>query len=149
MKPTILISLALVSALSTGALAQTAATTPEATPEAKALPVYKARVDPSLFHETERTMKKRGVTANPADVRMIVPGMDKDSIYTLIGTPHFEEGISRKWNYVIFFPTGNGVERQRCRVEIRFHRPDTTRAVEVQELVWQDQACADRVAGAQ
>lgn len=84
-----------------------------------------------------------------ADVRMIVPGVDKDSIYTLIGPPHFDEGISRKWNYVLFFPTGNGTERQRCRVEIRFHRVDKSRAVEVQQLVWQDQACADRVAGAQ
>lgn len=142
MKMTMIISTLLASALSTGALAQTADTE-------NSLPVYAAVIDPTNFKETDHTMKKRGVTVNPADVRMIVPGVDKDSIYTLIGPPHFDEGISRKWNYVLFFPTGNGTERQRCRVEIRFHRPDKSRAVEVQQLVWQDQACADRVAGAQ
>ncbi len=147
MKMTMIVSALLASALSTGVLATGALA--ESADSMTVLPTYQAQVNPALFEETERTMKKRGVTVNPADVRMIVPGVDKDSIYTLIGPPHFDEGISRKWNYVLFFPTGNGTERQRCRVEIRFHRPDKSRAVEVQELVWQDQACADRVAGAQ
>lgn len=147
MKMTMIASALMASALSTGVLASGAL---EESADSKALlPTYKAEVNPARFEETERTMKKRGATVNPTDVRMIVPGVDKDSIYTLIGPPHFDEGISRKWNYVLFFPTGNGTERQRCRVEIRFHRPDKSRAVEVQQLVWEDQACADRVAGAQ
>lgn len=65
---------------------------------------YVGRVDPSAFHPTPLEHKKLGVVVDPAAVRMITPGVDKFTVYRLIGTPHFDEGITRRWNYVLFFP---------------------------------------------
>jgi outer membrane protein assembly factor BamE (lipoprotein component of BamABCDE complex) len=110
---------------------------------------YVAKVDPGAFHESPREHLKEGATVSPSAVRMITPGIDKFSIYRLIGPPHFGEGIARRWNYVLFFPAApGGTERVRCRMEIRFERPPGRYNVVVSEVVWQDQSCADRVARA-
>ena len=110
---------------------------------------YKATVDPAAFRPVVLEHKKLGVTTTPATIRLITPGVDKFSIYPLIGAPHFAEGITRRWNYVLFFPAAPGsVERVRCRMEIRFERPRGHYSVVVSEVVWQDQSCADRVAAA-
>ena len=110
---------------------------------------YVGRVDPSAFHRTPLEEKKLGTVVDPAAVRMITPGVDKFTIYRLIGTPHFGEGITRRWNYVLFFPTTFGsTELMRCRMEIRFTRQRGLYNVSVSEVIWQDQACADRVAAA-
>jgi len=110
---------------------------------------YVGRVDPAAFSPRPLEHHKLGVTVNPAVVRMITPGVDKFSIYNLIGAPHFGEGITRRWNYVLFFPVAPGsAERVRCRMEIRFKKPPRRYSVVVSEVIWQDQACADRVASA-
>lgn len=110
---------------------------------------YAATVDPAAFHRTPREERKLGVTVSPAAVRLIAPGVDKFSIYNLIGPPHFGEGITRRWNYVLFFPADAGKgERMRCRMELRFERLRGRYHVTVSEVIWQDQACADRVAAA-
>lgn len=135
---TLVTGLALASPVAT--VAQTASTSTAAT--------YAATVDPAAFREKPLEHKKLGVTVSPATVRLIAPGIDKFSIYKLIGPPHFGETITRRWNYVLFFPVGFGsAERQRCRMEIRFgsKRPDGYN-ITVAEVVWQEQSCADRVA---
>jgi len=111
---------------------------------------YVAKVDPDAFPEKAGEHKKTGVTVDPKTVRLITPGIDKFSIYNLIGPPHFGEGITRRWNYVLFFPAAPGsTERQRCRMEIRFVRLPGKYDVVVSEVVWKDQSCADRVAAAE
>ena len=111
--------------------------------------VYVAKVDPDAFPPRPLEKTKLGATVSPAAVRMITSGIDKLSIYRLIGPPHFGEGITRRWNYVLFFPVAPGsIERVRCRMEIRFERPRGHYSVTVSEVIWQDQACADRVATA-
>lgn len=134
--------------LMAGSLIGTAAAAQDA-PEASAA-AYAATVDPAAFHERRNEHKKTGVTVSPAAVRLVTPGVDKFSIYNLIGPPHFGEGITRKWNYVLFFPPAAGTaERLRCRMEIRFGREDADRYdVVVTEVVWKNQTCADRVAAA-
>lgn len=111
---------------------------------------YVAKVDPAAFPEGVSEQKKLGVTVSPAAVRLITPGMDKFSIYNLIGPPHFGEGITRRWNYVLFFPPAPGsTDKLRCRMEIRFGRERRDGYnVTVSEVLWKDQACADRVAAA-
>lgn len=110
---------------------------------------YKATVDPSAFHKVPLEHKKLGVTVSPASVRLITPGVDKFSIYPLLGPPHFGEGITRRWNYVLFFPVAPGsTERVRCRMQIRFERQRGRYSVTVSEVIWQEQSCADRVAAA-
>lgn len=118
--------------------------------DAPAASVYTARVDPAEFSDRASDTRKLGVTVHPATVRLVTPGVDKFSIYNLIGPPHFGEGITRRWNYVLFFPpVAGGAEKQRCRMEIRFGRERKDGYnVTVSEVVWQDQACADRVAAA-
>ena len=112
-------------------------------------PVYVAKVDPDAFPRRPLEDEKLGATVSPAAVRMITPGVDKFSIYRLIGPPHFGEGITRRWNYVLFFPVAPGsLERVRCRMEIRFEKAPRHYSVIVSEVIWQDQACADRVAAA-
>lgn len=112
-------------------------------------PTYQATVDAAAFRPVVLEHKKLGVTTAPATIRLITPGVDKFSIYPLIGAPHFGEGITRRWNYVLFFPVAPGsTERMRCRMEIRFDRPPGRYSVVVSEVVWQEQSCADRVAAA-
>jgi hypothetical protein len=111
--------------------------------------LYVATVDPAAFHEVPGERDKLGVTVSPASVRLITPGVDKFSIYPLLGPPHFAESVRRKWNYVLFFPVVPGsVDRVRCRMEIRFTRPRGHYNVTVSEVVWQEKSCADRVAAA-
>lgn len=118
------------------------------TPSPAATP-YVATVDPAAFHEVRGERDKLGVTVSPASVRLITPGVDKFSIYPLLGPPHFAESIRRRWNYVLFFPVAPGsVERVRCRMEIRFTKPPGRYNVTVSEVVWQEKSCADRVATA-
>jgi hypothetical protein len=109
---------------------------------------YVGRVDPDAFPFRPRS-HQLGVTVDPASVRLITPGVDKFSIYPLLGPPHFAETIARRWNYVLLFPTSPGsAERVRCRMEIRFVRHRGEDNVRVSEVVWQEQSCADRVAQA-
>lgn len=111
---------------------------------------YKATVDPSVFQKkAPLEHKKLGATVDPASLRLITPGVDKFTIYRLIGPPHFGEGITRRWNYVLFFPPAKeGAERMRCRMEIRFERQRGRYSVTVSDVIWQDQSCVDRVAAA-
>lgn len=110
---------------------------------------YAGRVDPTAFRKVVLEHKKLGVTVAPASVRLITPGVDKFSIYPLLGPPHFGEGITRRWNYVLFFPVAPGsMERVRCRMQIRFEKLRGNYSVTVSEVIWQEQSCADRVAAA-
>lgn len=140
-----------ILAVSSLAAAGLSAAATAAAQDAPSQPVsaYVGKVDPSAFRDTPFEHRNRGVTVDPADVRLITPGVDKFSIYPLLGPPHFDEGITRRWNYILYFPESPGsVERVRCRMEIRFERPRGRYHVVVSEVVWKHQACADRVAQA-
>ena len=129
-----------------GLMSPAAAVAQKASPQST---TYVASVDPSAFRKAPLEHKKLGVTVSPASVRLITPGVDKFSIYPLLGPPHFGEGITRRWNYVLFFPVAPGsVERVRCRMQIRFERQRGRYSVTVSEVIWQEQSCADRVAAA-
>ncbi|EJL23854.1 SmpA / OmlA family [Caulobacter sp. AP07] len=143
------LALAILSGLSLmGPVAAVARDASTPSPSAAAS-IYVASVDPTAFHEVPGEREKLGVTVSPASVRLITPGVDKFSIYPLLGPPHFAESVRRRWNYVLFFPTAPGsVDRVRCRMEIRFTRPRGRYNVTVSEVVWQEKSCADRVAAA-
>jgi outer membrane protein assembly factor BamE (lipoprotein component of BamABCDE complex) len=101
-------------------------------------------VDPAAFTETAHSLRKRGATVTPAQVRGVVPGSDKDSVYTLIGPPHFGEGITRRWNYVLFLTDGAS-PRLRCRFQLEFKKPGDGYNVVVDRITWGSQQCADFV----
>lgn len=97
-------------------------------------------VDASAFTETKRTMRKKGVTVGPAQLMPIRPGVDKDTIYNLIGPPHFGEGITRRWNFVIFI-AGKQPEPMRCRLRVDFGKPRDGYNVVVKHMTWSSEEC--------
>lgn len=101
-------------------------------------------VDASIFEETPRTLRKPGITVAPEQLRAIVAGTNKDSLYALIGPPHFGEGITRRWNYVIMLTDGTA-DRLRCRLQIDFARPEGGGPLFADRVTWSSQQCADRI----
>lgn len=98
-------------------------------------------VDPAAFTETARSLRKRGITVSPAQTASIRQGVDKDNIYRLIGAPHFGEGITRRWNYVLFLHDGAEAP-QRCRLRIDFAKSGDGYDVVVDRLTWSSDQCA-------
>lgn len=90
-----------------------------------------------VFPEIKGAYQKNGTFPRPADVRLVQPGLDKDQLYALIGTPHFAEGFYRvrEWDYLFHFRTDSGVKT--CQFKIIFDREYQARS-----LHWQPQDCA-------
>ncbi len=106
-------------------------------------PAFHAGVDPSVaFPDAASATLAGGVFANPANVRLVAPGMSKDNVYLLLGVPHFHEGLFgvRRWNYILKFYTGEGDHYLSCQYQIRYGEH-----VKVVGAWWKDQACADLV----
>jgi len=108
-------------------------------------------VDANAFKNKRAYDQKKGIVIQPAIARMIVPGMDKDAVYRIIGTPHFGETITRTFNYILNL-TATGDDPMRCRMQVVFGTPRqgplTSRRPIVVRVVWQTSACADRVTAA-
>lgn len=94
-----------------------------------------------VFPEIKGAYQKAGTFPNPADVREVTPGLNKDQIYALIGTPHFAEGFYRvrEWDYLFHFRTAEGDKT--CQFKIIFDRDYLARS-----LHWQPQDCAGLIA---
>lgn len=97
-------------------------------------------VNPDAFTETARTLRKKGVTVSHAQLAPLGVGIDKDSLYTLIGPPHFGEGITRRWNYVIFI-TRPAEPLLRCRLQIDFGDGRDGYNVAAERLTWSSEEC--------
>lgn len=97
-------------------------------------------VNPDAFPETPRTLRKKGVTVGPAQLAPLRIGIDKDSLYTLIGPPHFGEGITRRWNYVIFVSRPSE-PLLRCRLQIDFGNRRDGYNVLAERLTWSSDEC--------
>ena len=98
-------------------------------------------VDATSLAETARSQKKRGITLLPAQTVPVRQGVNKDNIYALMGPPHFGEGITRRWNYVINLVDGDR-EPVRCRLQIDFRKPEGSYNVVVDRLTWSSEECA-------
>jgi outer membrane protein assembly factor BamE (lipoprotein component of BamABCDE complex) len=72
------------------------------------------------FPEASRASLKEGIYPDVADLRRFAPGMSKRQLYTLLGTPHFNEGMwgVREWNYLFNFRTAQGAEYF-CQFQVR------------------------------
>lgn len=61
-----------------------------------------------VFPELDKAWQKDGLFPNSENLTKIKPGIDKDELYKLIGTPHFQEGFyAREWDYMMKFHTPN------------------------------------------
>lgn len=74
------------------------------------------------FPEASKASLKEGIYPDVADLRRFAPGMTKRQLYTLLGTPHFNEGMwgVREWNYLFNFRTAQGAEYFTCQFQVRF-----------------------------
>ncbi|RYY98689.1 MAG: outer membrane protein assembly factor BamE [Comamonadaceae bacterium] len=95
-----------------------------------------------IFPDIEKSAwLKEGTFPDPEDLRRIAPGMTKDQLYTLIGRPHFREGLVgvREWDYIFNFrQPGGGV--MTCQWKAIY---DTE--LRAQTFHWQPAACADQL----
>lgn len=61
-----------------------------------------------VFPELNKAWQPDGLFPNSENLAKIKPGIDKDELYKLIGTPHFQEGFNaREWDYMMKFHTPN------------------------------------------
>ncbi len=75
-----------------------------------------------VFPDAGKASLKEGIYPDIADLRRFAPGMSKRQLYTLLGTPHFNEGMwgVRQWNYLFNFRTAQGAEYFTCQFQVRF-----------------------------
>jgi OmpA-OmpF porin, OOP family len=84
-------------------------------------------------------MHRGGTFPEPAAVRAVHAGMNKQQIALLIGYPHFEEGVwhVREWNYVFNFRDGDSDRVTVCQFKILFDEQKLTRS-----FYWKPEDCA-------
>lgn len=122
---------ALGLALGIGLLAACRSHAPAADGPAEATAVH--------FPEASKASLKEGIYPDVADLRRFAPGMSKRQLYTLLGTPHFNEGMwgVREWNYLFNFRTAQGAEYFTCQFQVRFDSKGIA-----QGGYWKPESCA-------
>lgn len=94
------------------------------------------------FPEMDRAWLRGGDFVNVDNLRQIGRGMSKNQIRSLLGNPHFSEGIAgvSRWNYVFNFRTGVDTHVT-CQYQLNFERED--RRYLVDTIHWDGPACLD------
>lgn len=84
-------------------------------------------------------MHRGGTFPEPAAVRAVHAGMNKQQIALLIGYPHFEEGVwgVREWNYVFNLRDGDSDNVTVCQFKILFDDQKLARS-----FYWKPEDCA-------
>lgn len=80
----------------------------------------------SAFPDPSRARPAGGTYVNLDDLRQYGEGMTKRQLYSLLGTPHFGEGMwgVRQWNYLFNLRAAPGKEPVRCQLQIQFNGED-------------------------
>jgi outer membrane protein OmpA-like peptidoglycan-associated protein len=96
--------------------------------------------DTIIFPETKSAWLKEAVDPNVDNLRRVAPGMTKDNIYSLLGRPHFSEGIVgvREWDYVFNFRKTPDSAVQVCQYKI-IYAPD----MHLRNTYWQPESCVE------
>lgn len=91
-----------------------------------------------IFPSADSATLKNGTFPNPADVRLIAPGMTKDQLSHLLGHPHFREGYAgvREWDYLFHFRKDGKIVT--CQYKAVFDENYLA-----QSFHWLPQSCAD------
>jgi outer membrane protein OmpA-like peptidoglycan-associated protein len=91
------------------------------------------------FPDPAKSTLPEGAFVSPENLRQVTPGMTKNQLYKLLGTPHFDEGVFgvKQWNYILNFRRDDGeADFSRCQYQIDFdskHRVQTTH--------WKPESC--------
>lgn len=88
-------------------------------------------------------MHKGGTFPEPVQLQLIHQGMNKQQISTLIGYPHFSEGVwaVREWNYVFNFREEGSDHVDICQFKILFDEDKIARS-----FYWYPDACSSHMA---
>ena len=94
------------------------------------------------FPDMDRAWQRGGDFVNVDNLRQIGRGMSKNQIRSLLGNPHFSEGIAgvSRWNYVFNFRTGVD-SHVTCQYQLNYGR-DSGRYL-VESIHWDQPACLD------
>ncbi|WP_130617051.1 OmpA family protein [Dyella amyloliquefaciens] len=95
-----------------------------------------------VFPDPSHAIKPEGTFVNVENLRKLAPGMSKDQLYELVGTPHFDEGVFhvRAWNYILDFRQTDGQAFQ-CQLQVKFGKNDLSEA-----YYWKPESCKDLLA---
>lgn len=91
------------------------------------------------FPDPGRATLKEGLFVDLDNLRLFARGMSKRQLYTLLGTPHFGEGMwgVREWNYLFNFRSAPGGDYFTCQFQVHFDNKGIAQAG-----YWKPQACA-------
>lgn len=94
------------------------------------------------FPAMDRAWLRGGHFVNVDNLRQIGRGMSKNQIRSLLGNPHFKEGIAgvSRWDYVFNFRTGVDTHVT-CQYQLNFERE--SRRYLVDTIHWDGPACLD------
>ncbi|MFG6108816.1 OmpA family protein [Stenotrophomonas nematodicola] len=106
---------------------------------AAALPDARGEGAAVRFPDPKRATLKEGLFVDLDNVRLFARGMSKRQLYTLLGTPHFGEGMwgVRDWNYLFNFRSSPGGDYFTCQFQVHFDGKGIAQAGD-----WKPQACA-------
>jgi len=96
------------------------------------------------FPDRDRAWLRGGDFVNVDNLRRVGRGMSKNQIRSLLGNPHFSEGIAgvSRWNYVFNFRTGVDTHLT-CQYQLNYGR-DSGR-YQVESIHWDGPACLDEL----
>ena len=91
------------------------------------------------FPDPKRATLKEGLFVDLDNLRLFARGMSKRQLYTLLGTPHFGEGMwgVRDWNYLFNFRSTPDGDYFTCQFQVHFDSKGIAQAG-----YWKPQACA-------
>src|SRR5690554_1636244 len=94
------------------------------------------------FPDMDRAWLRGGDFVNVDNLRQIGVGMSKNQIRSLLGNPHFSEGIAgvSRWNYVFNFRTGVDTHVT-CQYQLNYERE--SRRYLVESIHWDGPVCRD------
>ncbi|MET4617233.1 OOP family OmpA-OmpF porin [Stenotrophomonas sp. 2619] len=91
------------------------------------------------FPDPKRATLKEGLFVDLDSLRLFARGMTKRQLYTLLGTPHFGEGMwgVHEWNYLFNFRSNPDGDYFNCQFQVHFDAKGVAQAG-----YWKPQACA-------
>lgn len=98
--------------------------------------------DTIIFPDPENAWVKGGVNPNLENLSKISSGMTKDNIYSLLGHPHFSEGIIRvrEWDYLFNFNKDSNTTPQICQYKIIYDDD-----MHLRNTYWKPESCGERL----
>ena len=97
-----------------------------------------------VFPQMDSATRSEGSYVNLDNLNAIKPGMTKNQLYQLIGTPHFSEGVFgvKEWDYIFKFRMASGSDLV-CQYKVVFDKD-----LIAQSFFFQPENCLDKLKAA-